>query len=98
MRSALAPFTPSGVAHRSASASVLWRVYDLDSHEWIFSNIEELKFPEICIGRVEGSDVVLSKECCKVSVRDQVPMGCESSCHLLVYAQEVFLFADHMCP
>jgi len=38
----------------------LWRVHGLDSHERI-SNIEELEFPEICIGSVQGSDVVLSK-------------------------------------
>jgi hypothetical protein len=40
--------------------SVLWRVHDLDSHERI-SNIEELELPEICIGGVEGSDLVLPK-------------------------------------
>jgi hypothetical protein len=47
----LAPFAPAGGAHRSASALALWWVYDLDSRERI-SNIEELKFPEICIGSV----------------------------------------------
>jgi hypothetical protein len=56
--------TPDGVVAWLATAvplpSVLKRVYDLDSHERI-SNIEEFKFPEICIGRVEGSDVVLAK-------------------------------------
>jgi hypothetical protein len=56
----LAPFTPVGVAHRSDLGVALWRVHDLDSHERI-SNIEELEPPEICIGSVEGSDLVLPK-------------------------------------
>lgn len=53
-------FAPVGVAHGSDSVVVLWRVYALDSHERI-SNVEELEFPEICVGGVEGADLVLSK-------------------------------------
>jgi hypothetical protein len=56
--------TPDGVVAWLATAvplpSVLWRVHDLDSHEWI-SNVEELEFSEICVGGVEGSDLVLPK-------------------------------------
>lgn len=39
---------------------------------------------------------MLSKQRGKVGVWNQVPTGRESSCNLTVYAQEVFLFADHM--
>jgi hypothetical protein len=52
--------TVSGLTRAQPLCGMPSQACSFGSHEWI-SNVEEVELSEICIGGVEGSDLVLSK-------------------------------------